>query len=506
MADDTAAGRLRAPVDLNVDSLRSCLDSALRLFGEDAYAKFGRSMENAHGPNWPEIVKCGNRVTPADPQFWMSEMQNPSSAARANPALRNPPNTFGRRLAQAARVRNLHCHYASGADDPAEVVDRLGAISLAAGELRLRCGREIRTVAEVVNGMHTGTTPVAPSFSESVALAARSVEASIALAAAEVKAAEQAERADRLDERVLELQGQVAAAETARAETAQVRAELAEARDEAARLRQEAEIAEQHRRDIEAHQQEVDAAQASGDDLPPTVGEVLAHVYAAGIGALGIFQRLAAARGLTFADDAEASVVARDQAQKYADLLDSLGVSRRHVEGLPGIPELDADWVGDHANAAEALIDSNAWALELADLDESSREALQSLASQGETYRQMAEQSWAKLNEFENDHIAPGSCFDMVREIADGSHIAPGEPWPYERGDHAWVLSAQRRTMRQGRNGPRLGVQLGDETEERVVDAFLSIRPTGGRVFVDGDGDAATFIDGELIYLGRLPG
>lgn len=508
MQDDTSTGsrRLRVPLEMEVDALRSCVDSALRLFGEDAHAKFGRSMENAHGPDWPEVVARNNRaVTPVDPLFWMHEMQNPSSAARANPALQNLPNTFRRRLAHAAATRNAHCHYAPGADDPGEVVERLRAILLAAGELRLRCERDIRAAVEVVTGLHTGTTPIAPSFRESVALASKNVELSSALTAAEVRAAEQAERADRAYERVSELQGRLEAAETALAETAEVRAELAEAQAEAARRRQEAEISEQHRRDIESHQKEVDAAQASSGDLPPTVGEVLAHVYAAGIGALGIYQQLAEAGGLEDGDNLAIANLAREQAQKYANILDILGVSRRHVEGLPGVPELDADWINDHANAAEALTNTGAWALELAELGESSSAVLQGLASQGEEYRLIADQAWARLLEFQNGGVTSPVSSTMVREISDGTQIAPGEAWPYERGDQVWVLSAQRRSMRYGRDGPRLGAQLGDAIEERVVDAFLSIRPTGGRVFVDDDGDAATYCDGELIYLGQIP-
>jgi hypothetical protein len=38
----------------------------------------------------------------------------------------------------------------------------------------------------------------------------------------------------------------------------------------------------------------------------------------------------------------------------------------------------------------------------------------------------------------------------------------------------------------------------------RLIDSFLEIRPQGGRVWVDEDGDATTYVDGVLTYLGRL--
>jgi hypothetical protein len=40
--------------------------------------------------------------------------------------------------------------------------------------------------------------------------------------------------------------------------------------------------------------------------------------------------------------------------------------------------------------------------------------------------------------------------------------------------------------------------------EAALVREFLRVRPEGGRVYVDSNGDASTQIDGRLIYLGLV--
>lgn len=82
--------------------------------------------------------------------------------------------------------------------------------------------------------------------------------------------------------------------------------------------------------------------------------------------------------------------------------------------------------------------------------------------------------------------------------------VTPGSPWPYPRGDEIWVLSAARRRLVRNADDLDLADVIGAEAAARVTDTFLRIRPTGGRVWVDDDGDAATFVSGQLCYLGSL--
>lgn len=498
---DQEQSRFRLPDSLDVDSLRGCVDAALRLFGLDAAAKFGPSMERAHGSNWVDrVVRNHRSVAACDPSFWISELRNPGSPARATPALQNPPSTFRSRLARAAEVRNAHCHFLDGADQPTEVIVRLQTLSAAAGELRLRCEREIRAAADDLARLHSGTAPAVSSLGAAVALAAENVELIARCERAEVRAAEEAERADRAAELLVSLEERDAV------RTAETQAEIAAATAEVERTRQEAEIAERHRAELEAYQAEVDVAQAAHPELPPTVGEVLAHVYAAGIGALRAVDEAVKECPWAIQVTPNDRQTADEVGPMYASILDGLGVSRRHVEAMPGEPRLDAVWAVEHVAAAEALMGTSGWINELADLDEQSRIAAQELATLGIRNRQVAINSLTILEAVDSSAVQTPAHSPAAREIADGTHISPGEPWPYERGEEAWVLSAQRRTMRLARrSGPRLCERLGDAGEEQVVAAFLKVRPAGGRVFVDADGDAATFVDGELIYLGQLP-
>ena len=79
----------------------------------------------------------------------------------------------------------------------------------------------------------------------------------------------------------------------------------------------------------------------------------------------------------------------------------------------------------------------------------------------------------------------------------------PGDPWPYRRGREVWSLSRKRMMYRQS-DEVQLSEVLGTDRAAQLIDQFLRIRPSGGRVWVDVDGDAATYVGEDLVYLGRL--
>ncbi|WP_110007182.1 hypothetical protein [Geodermatophilus normandii] len=81
---------------------------------------------------------------------------------------------------------------------------------------------------------------------------------------------------------------------------------------------------------------------------------------------------------------------------------------------------------------------------------------------------------------------------------------APGEPWPYPRGGDVWTLSGAMRTLVTYDGQLSLDEVLPGPVAARLIDSFLTIRPEGGRVWVDEDADATTYVDGVLTYLGRL--
>jgi len=82
--------------------------------------------------------------------------------------------------------------------------------------------------------------------------------------------------------------------------------------------------------------------------------------------------------------------------------------------------------------------------------------------------------------------------------------LVPGQSWHYPRGDLVLLLTSRPpgllRSDRWSLLTPDPPAVLVD-----AVRTFLAVRPDGGRVWVDDDGDACTFRDGELVYLGRLP-
>lgn len=80
----------------------------------------------------------------------------------------------------------------------------------------------------------------------------------------------------------------------------------------------------------------------------------------------------------------------------------------------------------------------------------------------------------------------------------------PGERWPFERGEDVWRLSKVHRSMVRLDDDTDLATIVGADRATELIQQFLAIRPAGGRVWVDADDDAVTYVDQELVYLGRL--
>lgn len=74
----------------------------------------------------------------------------------------------------------------------------------------------------------------------------------------------------------------------------------------------------------------------------------------------------------------------------------------------------------------------------------------------------------------------------------------------YPRGQEVWRLSKLRKSLIRTDDEANLKSVIGADQATRLVDQFLEIRPAGGRVWVDVDGDAVTYVEGRLVYLGRL--
>lgn len=92
---------------------------------------------------------------------------------------------------------------------------------------------------------------------------------------------------------------------------------------------------------------------------------------------------------------------------------------------------------------------------------------------------------------------------DTTASVGESGLPAAGQPWPYERGQETWTLRTDR-TMARRDDDASLADIIGAGRARGVVESFLAIRPSGGRVWVDEDGDACTYIGGHLLYLGRI--
>lgn len=80
----------------------------------------------------------------------------------------------------------------------------------------------------------------------------------------------------------------------------------------------------------------------------------------------------------------------------------------------------------------------------------------------------------------------------------------PGDAWRYPRGTEQWRLSRAHHRMERLEDDLDLIKIVGPTAAKELVTRFLRIRPSGGRVWVDSDGDAVTYVDNKLVYLGRI--
>lgn len=100
----------------------------------------------------------------------------------------------------------------------------------------------------------------------------------------------------------------------------------------------------------------------------------------------------------------------------------------------------------------------------------------------------------------------PAHASGPGRDVVRGSAVAPRKPGSRTRGADRWRLSPTARTMTRLADGASLAALIGQDRARDVVERFLAIRPSGGRVWVDAEGNAVTVGDGDDVYLGRVEG
>ena len=78
-----------------------------------------------------------------------------------------------------------------------------------------------------------------------------------------------------------------------------------------------------------------------------------------------------------------------------------------------------------------------------------------------------------------------------------------GSLWLRPKGKRKITLSVGRRDLVDSKTSKPLDY-ISEESRMEIAEDWLLVRPSGGRVFVDDDGNAATLIGESLVYLGNI--
>ncbi len=86
----------------------------------------------------------------------------------------------------------------------------------------------------------------------------------------------------------------------------------------------------------------------------------------------------------------------------------------------------------------------------------------------------------------------------------DSWNVQPfGTKWNREKGKRKIVLSVSKRDLIDSKTNKPLS-SIDDASRLELAEKWLELRPSGGRVFLDEEGNACTLIGEDLIYLGTL--
>ena len=83
------------------------------------------------------------------------------------------------------------------------------------------------------------------------------------------------------------------------------------------------------------------------------------------------------------------------------------------------------------------------------------------------------------------------------------SRIKVGSLWDKPKGKRKITLSVGRRDLVDSKTSKPLEY-ISEESRIEIAEEWLLVRPSGGRVFVDDDGNASTIIGESLVYLGNI--
>ena len=416
------------PTSLGQSSLRSTVDTALRLMAFDLWSILDADLRESYGPNWTHDL--------ADKPDWPIHREDASTVVAAL-LTRDPDarelfrDALGRErwrrmfdqrcFSDISSVRNEFAHPDGQTTNVPWVEKALSRLAKAARVGALECFDDIQRLTASIQELKSGTS--APPGKAEVALVEEEFEA----ARAEAEAARlRAEVAEGLLELAADGKGQAEVQLTSARE--QISVLTSDREHSSAALAEMNEALELARR----------AQRAAAQDLEQKEKEL---------------------RDL---DQARLETQARLEAAEQ-QLLTKEAVL---AEQLPATVPPDTGAESSDSRAIQELLD------------------------------QLRNREWVT----EHQEVSPpdGTAFGTQRLPT------PGEPWPYPRGQDVWRLSRVRKSMIRTDDDADLKAIVGEDQAARLVECFLAIRPAGGRVWVDVDGDSVTYVDGRLVYLGRL--
>lgn len=416
------------PASLGQSSLRSTVDTALRLMAFDLWSILDADLRESHGSNWAHDL--------ADKPDWPIHREDASTVVAAL-LTRDPDarelfrDALGRErwrrmfdqrcFGDISNVRNEFAHPDGQTTNVAWVEKALSRLAKAARVGDLACFDDIQRLTASIQELKSGTS--APPGRAEVALVEEEFEA----ARAEAEAARlRAEVAEGLLELAADEQGQA-------------EAQLSSAREQISALTSD--------------QEHSSAALAEMNE------------------ALELARRAQKA-------------AAQDLEQKEAELKD---LDQARLETQARLEAAEQQLLAKEAMLAEQLPATTAPGV---GAESGNDRAIQELLDQ------LRSREWVAVNQ----EISHADGTTVGRQLLP----SPGEAWQYPRGQEVWRLSKLRKSMIRTDDEVELEAIVGKDQAARLTESFLAIRPAGGRVWVDVDGDAVTYVEGRLVYLGRL--
>jgi len=179
-------------------------------------------------------------------------------------------------------------------------------------------------------------------------------------------------------------------------------------------------------------------------------------------------------------------------------------------------------------NQVEKIIsDSNSKIVDLTKLNEQKTSAFNEVNGQLKKSKKEAEALREQLSELnaqkESDEITEKEIEKLIASLAGTLSIVNkdspkkqnhkaqlkiprpevGSLWNKPKGKRKITLSVSKRDLVDSKTSKPIDY-ISEAARMEIAEDWLAVRPSGGRVFVDEDGDAATLLGEDLVYLGNI--